>query len=789
MTLRLLCFSIGIILVSYLPELPPLTFTLFLLLIAFSAALLLRKKLYSGFWIIALLAGAGYGVVGGYHLLNNQLPQNLAEQDLMVEGLIIDLPQENNRRQLFTMEISKAYFPHSPQNLFDNFPSKINISSYGDLRVKTGEVWRLKVKLKIPRGFVNPGGFDYQASLLRRGVGATGYIRDGENVLLQPQTSFSLDVLRYQLQQWLINKSQSPQKGILVALLVGDTSLVEKDQWGEMLKTGTNHLIAISGLHLGFFAIVGFFIGNLLGRLLQLFWHRYPSMVSGYVFSVALTLFYSLIAGLNIPTMRTLIMLAAVQLSLLWRRSFRARDTLLVALVLVLLYDPLATYDMGFWLSFCAVAMLIFCFSGRIATSPRLGKSKLYANHLAVFVKSQWVMFVGLLVPLALLVHTSSLLAPPANFLAIPIITFFVVPCLILAALCHFTFKSMEDIFLSCAEAGMSFVHEWLNFLLVHGAGKFNPLVTINSSAIILAVISVFLILLPAGLSKKFLGIAGLLFAVIIPLKKIPDLQMLVFDVGQGTSVLIRTPNHQLLYDTGPLYTENFDAGSGIIVPYLQAQGLRKLDRLVVSHNDQDHSGGLDGVLSTTEIDTLWMGEPEKYHPQVNMLSTIKNPPAESCHTQVPWTWDSVNFEFITYPIDTAAKANNHSCVLSIEYKGHKILLTGDIEKEVERILLAQNSLAPVDILLAPHHGSHTSSTPGFVAQVQPHYVIYSAGFHNQHGHPHQDIQARYQEIGSIPLNTALGGAIEFIWNSDGNQLIEYRQAARRYWFDNYPSP
>ncbi|GGY71437.1 DNA internalization-related competence protein ComEC/Rec2 [Cellvibrio zantedeschiae] len=774
----LLFFCSGIIFVGCLPELPSLSFLLALLSGAFFCTFFLHKKFPFVLCLLFLLLGFCYGTWAGSRLLENQILPDLVERDLVIEGRVTGLPQENNRRQLFSFAVKQAYSAYDHSASFEHFPDKLNISSYSDLRVKTGEEWRLTVKLKRPRGFVNPGGFDYQASLLRRGVGATGYIRQDENLLLKPQPKFSIDVLRFELQQWLINKSQSTEKGILVALLVGDTSLVDRERWGEMIKTGTNHLIAISGLHLGFFAIVGFFIGNLIGRCVQIFWHKYPSVVSGYIFSVLFTFFYSLIAGFNIPTIRTLIMLVVVQLMLLWRRSFRARDSLLIALVLVLLYDPLAAYDIGFWLSFCAVGMLIFCFSGRIQITRRLGLMNSTRNYLIVFVKSQWVMFIGLLIPLAILIHTSSLLAPPANFVAIPLVTFFVVPCLIISALCHFSFPGLEDFFLHCAEWGMHLVHKWLNYLLIAGTGKLNPLINFNPCAIGVAVLSVFLILLPRGIGNKYIGAAGLILSLLVPLKSLPELQMLVFDVGQGTAVLVRTPNHQLLYDTGPLYTENFDAGSGIIVPYLQSQGIESLDVLVVSHNDQDHIGGLDGVLAATQVKKLWLGEPEKL--QRNELG----PGAENCHIQKPWQWDQINFQFVSWPIQPNAKANNHSCVLMVEFNGHRILLAGDIEKEVERNLVAQESLAPVDILLAPHHGSHTSSTAEFVARVRPQTVVYSAGFHNQHGHPHADIKARYDSVGAMPLNTALSGALEFTWQDDSLKIIQYRQSARRYWFD-----
>ncbi|MFO1387853.1 DNA internalization-related competence protein ComEC/Rec2 [Cellvibrio sp.] len=777
--LNLLFFCSGIVLAGYLPTLPsPVTLLSAAVPVLFVSILFFRK-FRPVLWAVLFFFGLCYGIFSGYRLLANQLPHSLAEKDLVAEGQVVGLPQENDRRQLFTLKVDRAYFPYDYAEPFTQFPHKINVSSYTNLRVKTGEQWRLTVKLKRPRGFVNPGGFDYQVSLLRRDIGATGYIRQGLNERLKTQPKFSMDVLRYDLQQWLLNASSSPQKSILVALLVGDTSLVDKDQWGQMIKTGTNHLIAISGLHLGFFAIVGFFFGNLIGRSLQSVWSKFPSVFYGCVCSVIFTLFYSLLAGFNIPTIRTLIMLMVVQLALLWRRSFFASYSLVIALVLVLLYDPLAAYDMGFWLSFVAVAMLIFCFSGRISTSLRSGVSDATKNYLVVFAKSQWVMFIGLLIPLSLLIHTSSLLAPPANFVAIPVITFFVVPCLIISALSHFLFPFAESFFLHCSEWGMLVVHEWLSYLLKLGEGKFNPLLNLNPLALGLAIIGVFLILSPRGLGNKYLGGFGIILALVIPLNQLPSLQMLVFDVGQGTAVLVRTPHHQLLYDTGPVYTENFDAGSGIIVPYLQSQGINYLEHLVVSHNDLDHLGGLAGVLASTDVDDLWLGEPEKYQAQ------SKPVPVDTCHSQKPWQWDGVNFAFIRWPLKTNAKANNHSCVLMVEFNNHKILLTGDIEKDVERSLVEQGGLSPVEVLLAPHHGSHTSSTPEFVAKLQPKVVVYSAGYHNQHGHPHADVQARYLAQGSRPLNTATGGALTFSWVNDDAEIREYRLFAKRYWFDD----
>jgi competence protein ComEC len=580
-------------------------------------------------------------------------------------------------------------------------------------------------------------------------------------------------VLRYELQQWLLAHSHSQEKAILVALLVGDTSLISKDQWAHFTKTGTNHLIAISGLHLGFFAILGFFIGELIGRFVQLIWYRCPASVLGHLLAMALTLFYSLVAGMNIPTLRTLIMLGIVHMVCLARRSFRISNVFCFALVCVLIYDPLAAFDMGFWLSFGAVGILLFCFAARL--HPLGHRERWGVRALREFLKSQWLMFIGLLIPLIILVNTFSLLAPAANLLAIPLITFFVVPCLIIAAVFQQAFGQNDSIFLAAAEKGTELFYHWLQYLVQADIKQLNPSVAINPQALPLAIAGVCLLLLPKGLRKPYLGVCALALSLAVPLEQVHPLQLLTFDVGQGTAVLIRTPHHQLLYDTGPAFTENFDAGSGIVTPYLHSKGLVSLDALIVSHNDADHSGGMDAILANFEVKDLWLGEPEKHR------LSVDRSPAQDCHGVADWQWDEVRFHFLEWQPLSMPKSNNRSCVLLVEYQGRRILITGDIEKPVEKQLLAQKALTPVDILFAPHHGSHSSSTPGFVAETYPKYVIYSAGYRNQHGHPHKDVRERYQRVDAKGLNTAFSGAIEFNFNDGKFELTEYRRSQRRY--------
>ncbi len=777
-------FAVGVLSASFLSYLPPLVLFFPSAFLVVTLCLLLAKHSQNAIVkfistiATGLILGASYGIYTGDKLVQQQLPEGMAGEQLWIKGAVVGLPELDDRRQLFELQVIAAS-QHPDGNVPLNFPPrKVLVSSYGQLRVKPGEIWQLQVKLKPPRGFVNPGGFDYQASLLRRGIGATGYVRDAlDNRQIESQTHNNLHVLRYQLQQWLLNQSHSSEKAILIALLVGDTSLITKDQWSELTKTGTNHLIAISGLHLGFFAIAGFFIGEFIGRFIQMAWHRCPASVPGHLLAMAFTLFYSLIAGMNIPTLRTLIMLGIVHLVCLSRRSFRISNVFFLALVCVLIYDPLAAFDMGFWLSFGAVGVLLFCFAGRL--NPGGHQAGFIARACKEFLKSQWLMFIGLLVPLILLVNTLSLLAPAANLLAIPLITFFVVPCLIIAAIFQQAFGYGDTIFLSAAEWGAELFRHWLQYLLQANLEQLNPAVTLNSYAIPLALAGVSLLLLPKGLRKSSLGIGAICLALAIPTEPSNPLQLLVFDVGQGTAVLIRTRHHQLLYDTGPAYTDNFDAGSGILTPYLRSQGLRKLDALIVSHNDADHSGGMEAILKNFNIDHLWLGEPEKHKSEANQ------PTSENCHGVPDWQWDDVSFHFMEWEPLPNAKSNNRSCVLLVEYQTQKILLTGDIEKPVEQQLLAQKVLSPIDILLAPHHGSHSSSTAGFVAETYPHYVIYSAGYRNQHGHPHKDVRERYQHVNARELNTAMSGALEFNWRNHQWELVEYRHEQKRYWFSD----
>jgi competence protein ComEC len=797
MPIKILLFSLGVIAVSFSPQLPPLWCVILLLPLAAVCGYWWRAR-----YLLALFLGLAWGIYSGYSLLNMQLADELAGKDLIVTGQIQGLPEQDDRRLRFNLRVNSAVTSAGQAIPAGHFPAKLQLSWYSyqhngarfDLpSLVIGDEWQVRVRLKRPRGFVNPAGFDYQAWLLRQGIGATGYVvvhRDNQQILSAAK-HFRLDdwinQQRHQLQQWIIAHSNSGERGILIALLIGDSGLVDKNQWARMQQTGTSHLIAISGIHVGFLAIFGFYVGLWLGKCIQLVWHRCPALMIAWWSAIVCASFYSALAGFNIPTVRTLIMLVVFYFACLWRRSINVANIFCVALALVVVLDPLAALDMGFWLSFGAVALLLMYFSGRLVPKQNVEPWSGYSavNLIIGFVRSQWVMFIGLLVPLSLLVNSVSLVAPIANGVAIPLITFLVVPLLLISAAIRNLLGDTSDFLLSGAGWLMEILKIFLEGLLALGGSWSSPVVAFSPVLALLIALSCCVLLLPKGLFSRALGWCGLFLGAVLVFfinpPNQPDLTLAVLDVGQGSAIVVQVGKQTLVYDVGPKYTDSFDAGSGIVAPYLYSQGLHYIDRLVVSHGDMDHAGGLTGLLEKISVDQLFAGELEKIPQEIPNRIEMQN-----CHQIPEWQWQAVHFQFLQFPRLARASANNHSCVLLISYGEHHILLPGDIETAVENQLIRDQQLPEkLHLLLAAHHGSRTSSGAGFVNKMQPEIVVYSAGYRSQHGHPHLQVRQRYQAVGSREINTAESGAILFEWDQNKLQRVrEYRLFNRRYWFD-----
>src|SRR5690606_13976092 len=311
---------------------------------------------------------------------------------------------------------------------------------------------------------------------------------DIRNQRLASASRWNIDVWRYQLRDWLLNREQGDQAGIMLGLLIGDRSLIEPEQWKKMQLTGIGHLISISGLHVGFLAICGFFVGMLLGRGLNLIWHSCPALLPGYGLAMAFALIYSALAGFNIPTQRTLIMILIIQLASISRRSYHIGDVFLLALAAVVIHDPLAAYDLGFWLSFGAVAVLLVGFAGRFGLRKSTAVQRFW-RPVRDLLRSQWIIFFGLFLPLTLLFSRLCLLAPIANLIAVPLVTVAVVPLLLFAAACHWWMPGLADLLITLADYALRVLDNWLVLLINASNGLLNPIINISGWAFLLALL------------------------------------------------------------------------------------------------------------------------------------------------------------------------------------------------------------------------------------------------------------------------------------------------------------
>lgn len=756
-----LALALGIALSALLPALPALHW---FWLLPFLPLLLWR----SGGWrpgLLLVALGFFWGMACGHWQLAHRLPPAYQDTDLTVIGTFVGLPDHDPRRERVLMAVESLQTPEGkPLPL----PLRhIRVSWYGGPTLHSGERWRLRLRLKRPRGFVNPAGFDYQLWLMRQHVDATGYVRAApENRRLSPANARSLSHWRERARNWLIEHPSLKHPALLSALLVGDRSGLSEAQWALLTETGTNHLLAISGLHVGFVAVLGFVLGAGLGRLFNLGLCGGVASVTGHVLALGLAFGYSALAGFSIPTQRALIMVVVAQVALLCRRRVRAMDALSLALLAVLMVDPLAVFDNGFWLSFSAVAVLLLAFGGR-----RSGGKGARPAALRRLFEAQWVIFVGLLVPLLLLTGEATLLSPLANTLAIPIVTLLVVPWLLGAVAVSPLMPAVGSWGLWCADRGLELLLWWLErFDPLRSQALVHP--TVTGATLTLALLGVVLCLLPRGLPARWLGLPAIVLALALPGATAPALRVTMLDVGQGLAVVVQTPDHSLVYDTGPAYSDRMNAGSAIIAPYLRGLGVSRLDSVVISHRHDDHAGGFSGLSREIGVERLWAGEPSRLAG------------AKSCHRRAQWRWNAVHFRFLHAGFPETPNANNHSCVLWIHYRDQHIVLAGDIEREVEWRLVGQGVLPEALALLqVPHHGALSSSTPVWVAHTRPELALVSAAYQGRHGHPAKDVVERYRARGSQVLNTATHGALIFEWDQKGKRSEYFARVHRRRWW------
>lgn len=749
-----IAFLGGILIVQQLAVLPSPAWALLLL-----PVLLVALRYPRALALAFLIAGVAWASWRAGLILQEQLSPELEGRDIVVEGNIAELPQPTEYGTRFVFDVKQARVDTTAVTV----PRRIRLSADHDVDVHVGETWRFTVRLKRPHGLQNPGGFDYEAYLFRQRLRATGYVR------AQPtpqRMGAGADGYRlHRLRQGLGERMRSlmpdePYGGLLVALANGDSGGITDAQWDTLRATGTLHLVAISGLHISLIAGVFYWLARLLWSLPAVTLLRLPAQFAGAIAGLIAATTYAALAGFVVPTQRALIMLAVAMGAILLRRRVPPSRLLAVALLLVLAFDPMAVMAPGFWLSYAAVAVIVYVVHGErgaVAWWRRLGGI-------------QWAIALGML-PLTLwLFQRVSLVAPFANLLAVPVFDVFVVPITLLGA--FFSGVGMD------ASAGLLFQ---LGGLLLHGLWQaltflagFDHAQWVQHRpapwAFACALTGIAILLAPRGWPARAIGIVWLLpmFMVHPAAPAAGEVWFTLLDVGQGLAAVVRTGNHVLVFDSGPRWSPRSDAGRSVVVPYLRAQGIARIDTLFVSHGDNDHAGGVYSITGAL--------------PVVRIVSGASGVAGERCHAGQHWSWDGIDFTVLN-PIDTAQRHNDASCVLSVHSTHGTILLSADIEAAAERYLLKRESGAlRAQILVAPHHGSRTSSTPAFIEAVHPEFAVFPVGYRNRYHHPHASVVERYRERGIRCFDTATSGAVEFKLHAGGIEVAAYRVRHRRYW-------
>lgn len=756
-------------------ELPAAGTLAMLALVGGSLLLASRELRQPGLRVSALLLGvaalgfswAGYRAV---QQMGHTLEPSLAGRPLIVEGYVASLPTAIERGWRFEFVTRDTRLPKRLSLRWYSAPfGQSGRSSVSP--VVPGERWQFTVKLAPPHGNLNRYGLDFEAWLFERGIAAVGTVVKKppplrlDPFVITPQTL--IERVRYSVAK-RFNRVLGERSGVLKALAIGDQSDIPAAQWEIFLRTGVNHLLSISGLHVTMLA-------TLCGATVYAFWRRSPRLMqrlaarrAALAAGFMVACMYALLAGFSIPTQRTLYMLAAVVLALWSGRSVAPSQILAFALLIVVVLDPWAVLSPGFWLSFGAVGTLLYA-AGRPLRRPGRFRQALHA---------QLAVSIALVPVLILLFQQISLIAPLANLVAVPLVSLVIVPLTLSAALLPL------DTLLLTAQSLTSYLLVLLSWLDRWPFAVWTQ-AQIPPWAMLTGMLGVLLLLAPKGWPARWLGIVYCLpMLFYFPPRPGPgEMWVNVMDVGQGLAVHVQTARHALLYDTGPDYDGDGDAGARLIVPQLRGAGIGALDTLVISHNDLDHSGGAASLLRAVQARTILSSLPGDH-------ALARQAQHRTCVRGQQWHWDGVKISVLgpareSYA-DTLIEDNDRSCVLRFDTASGSLLLPGDIERDAEAELVSSAGAAlAATVVLVPHHGSRTSSTEAFLDAVVPRLSIVTAGYRNRYGHPKPDVLARYLERGSTVVRTDLDGAIELRFGQGRISIAKLRQIKRRYWHRN----
>ncbi len=722
--------------------------------------------------LLGIIIGFLWALGHAYLRLYPELDRSLEGVDLYVQGLIISIPAIQDRSMRFELKVTSATQIDNNENI--TIPNKVRLNWYGDFPVlQIGEQWHLRVRLKRPWGFANPGGFDYEKWLFEQGIRATGYVRNSE--LNQRIEVTKLSQLSHFVRAWLNKQFQDVEldknTAVIKALVLGEKNEMSEKRWEILTATGTNHLLAISGLHISLVSGFVFFIVLQLWKLSETLCLLIAAQRIAAIAGIIASVLYAMLAGFAIPTQRAVVMVSVVLLAIYYSKTIRPWNILAIALLAVLVWDPFSVLSPGFWLSFLAVAIIFYTIAEKQAKQS-------WIYHIG---RMQLVLAVGLLPLTLVLFQQAALIAPIANMFAVPWVSFVVVPLVLLGSGLLILSQTLSAWVLQIA--GYSVDVFWAVLTFLYKLPNANWFHAAPGWVLIPAGIAIILLLAPRGWPAKLLCIPLLSPLVFAPASELLDedeLRVAVLDVGQGLAVVLEHDQYVLVYDTGPKFSKSFNAGESVVLPYLLERGIDEIDMLVVSHADKDHAGGAQSLLSNIDVKRMVTSTPSNY----------KHAFMSECKAGIRWEWKGVHYQFLHPGKDMhGLSKNNGSCVLLVRHRQGSVLITGDIERPIERFLVENKpDLLDTDVLIVPHHGSNSSSTAAFIQTTSPEYAIFTTGYRNPYGFPNKKVIARYEEFGSALMNTASEGMITFAFlNQNGLKLhTGYREKRRRFWHSRF---
>jgi competence protein ComEC len=748
-----------------LPYLPPWPLALLFAAIAVGS---LRWKTASARLVCGMACGVALGLGYGTALLQHRVDEACVGVPLVVTGRVSSLPnvqyvRRNQRRQRFEFTVRDL----APVQCVG--PRKLILSYYDNHTLHPGEEWQFEVKLRKPWGLANPGSFNMQAWFAQESVDAVGSVQEsGSNTLLSP--AGGVTTLHHRLRQQIsarIGKLELHPDVIamLQAMTVADNSAINAPLWLLGQQLGINHLLVISGSHIVCVAGAGLLMVGLLVRVLP--WSGSWGPGAAQILALVLASLYGALAGFAIPVQRALCTLACfVGAGLAGRRS-DPLNSLLLAATVVLLANPLAALGSGFWLSFGAVAALLWLALWQRGVGAF---GRLFNTHgfMALVMLPLGALFFG----------GSSVVAMVANMVMIPLVGLVVVPLSLLAVVCFLAAWPLAtelwylagwplQVLLPAARALAESSGKWL-YLPLSG----------DLPQVLLAVLAMALLIIPGGMERRLLPLVLVLPLLLPPVPSWPtpglDTQVTVLDVGQGTAVVIHSAERTLVYDTGGGDPHGVNMGSTVVLPYLQKLGITALDTLVISHPDLDHSAGTADILDAMAVDRFRYGG-----------AIAETSGGKPCAAGESWRWPGGQvFQFLSPALESARSRNDSSCVLQVQLGDYRLLLPGDIQATQERILVQYwSEQLRSDWLLAAHHGSRTSSSWTFLKRVRPEVAVMSSGYANRFGHPHPVVTQRLQHLGVQQFSTATEGALELrVAPGQAPEVTSFRQLKRRYW-------